>query len=304
VPELTDHAELPVEIAEAAKAGNLVLFIGAGVSRLVGLPSWDGLAKSVLEEIRRKGYLNYFEVEYLAKLDAKKQLSIADIIAKENGIKIDFKRYLSSVEIDDGIYEYINSIGCSYVTTNYDGLLRPKLDKTDKETPEYAKRYFKKEEILAGVLNDPPVVVHLHGFVDEPDSMVMTTREYLQHYEDENVKQFLREMFLKKTVLFIGYGLEEAEILEHILRRGSAKDGKEKKRFLVDGFFRAEVALHNQLCRYYENSFGVHLIGFIRDSEDYGALETLVRNWVDKIEVRKPGLVEDYEFMMRRLKDE
>jgi hypothetical protein len=295
---------LPPEIADAAKAGNLVLFVGAGVSRLVGLPAWDGLAKYVLEDIRKKGFLNYFEIQYLEKLDPKKQLSIADIIAKENKFKLDFKKYLIPPESECKIYEYVNSIGCSYVTTNYDDLIKPFLMENEKETPSETKRIYHKEKMLAGVLNERSVVVHLHGFMEDRDSMVVTAREYLEHYENANVQQFLGELFAKKTVLFIGYGLEEAEILEHILRRGSVGSESERKRFLIDGFFGAEQSLYSQLESYYNKSFGVHLIGFIRDNEDYRGLETMLRSWKDEIEVRDTLLTEDYDFLVRTLKDE
>ena len=63
-------------------------------------------------------------------------------------------------------------------------------------------------------------VVHIHGCVDDPDSMVITTRDYLDHYSTTEVQDFLRYLFEKKTVLFLGYGLEEIEVLEYILRRG------------------------------------------------------------------------------------
>jgi hypothetical protein len=55
--------------------------------------------------------------------------------------------------------------------------------------------------------------------------------------------------------------------------------------------------LYDKLHNYYEKSFGVHLLGFIRDHENYMGLEATVKSWVSRIEIRKPPLVADKEFM-------
>ncbi|MBF0539272.1 MAG: hypothetical protein HQL03_13570 [Nitrospirae bacterium] len=41
--------DLPVEIIDAVDNGTLAVFIGAGVSRLVGCLGWDELAKNLVE---------------------------------------------------------------------------------------------------------------------------------------------------------------------------------------------------------------------------------------------------------------
>ena len=94
---------------------------------LLNLPSWEGLAKNALEDLRKKKYLNYSEVEQLSNLDAKKQLSISDLIARENDEEIDISEFLPVTEKGDSIYKTINDIGCVCVTTNYDELLSPRF---------------------------------------------------------------------------------------------------------------------------------------------------------------------------------
>ena len=47
-PDLREIPDIPPEIQQAALNGDLVLFVGAGVSMLVGLPSWSDLAWSGL----------------------------------------------------------------------------------------------------------------------------------------------------------------------------------------------------------------------------------------------------------------
>ena len=78
IQELREIPDLPDELYQAGLNGELILFIGAGVSRLVNLPSWGGLALKVLSKLREEGAINYSELEQLSKLDPKRQLSIAD----------------------------------------------------------------------------------------------------------------------------------------------------------------------------------------------------------------------------------
>ena len=301
-PELTDNPGLPEEIRQAALNGELVLFVGAGVSMLLGLPSWSELAGKILEELHGNGFLDYSEVDQLNTLDPRKRLSIADTIAEENDYSIKYKDHLESDPSDgEGIYKALNAIGCMCVTTNYDRLLSPRYKDAEADagsvTPAPVNRVSEREKFFAGLLNEPGTVVHLHGCCSEPETMIVTTKDYLEHYDHKNIQKFLERLFKEKVVLFLGYGLEEAEILEHILRRGRVLKEGDRRRFSLQGFFRSQEPLYKKLCKYYEISFGVHLIGFERDKENYKTLEPIIESWAPKLEIRQPSLVKEVDFM-------
>src|SRR3970040_1263524 len=89
-----------------------------------------------------------------------------------------------------------------------------------------------------------------------------------------------------KTVLFLGYGLEEIEVLEYILRRGSAADKDTSphiRRFILQGFFNSEIALLEMLRNYYLETFNVDLIGFPKDYKYYEQQEQILDSWSDKL---------------------
>lgn len=291
--DLRSDPDLPREIKEAALDGKLVLFIGAGASMLVGMPSWGGLAYEALKSLRVENFINFAELEQLQCLDPKKQLSIAKVIADEKGFDLKLDQYMSAKE-DSKIYEYLNSIGAVCVTTNYDHELSPNIkNESDGSIPVASlKRISGADEISTAFLRDPGTVIHLHGDMDKAEDMIVTTRDYLEHYDNDNVKEFLGELFEQYTILFIGYGLEEAEILEHVLRRGNVRDegeGVALKRFSLQGFFNSEQPLYEQLSKYYKKSFGVELIGFTRDHKDYAQLEKIIKDWEEDVEVRPPS---------------
>lgn len=299
IPDLRGIPDLPPEIAQSALEGGFVLFLGSGVSMLVGLPSWGELAWKTLEDLRQKGCTDYSELQQLAGLDPKRLLSIANNIASENGIHLDYQKHLTHDGENIGIYDYLNRIGCVCVTTNYDDLLKPRfqIGPNPSVTPYSVTRISKREEFHAGRLDNPGTVVHLHGSISEPTTMILTTDDYLKHYDDAAVQNFLKELFHKKTVLFMGYGLDEAEILEHILRRAGVKHTEEKKRFALQGFFKSQDQLYRRLYAYYKNTFGIHLIGFVRDYKDYAQLEDIAKTWAEQIEVRPTPLVDTITLM-------
>lgn len=297
---------VPGEIIEAAKDGRLVLFVGAGASMMVGMPSWGGLAVAALNSLVESGCINYSELEQLKKLDPKKQLSIADFISQEKGIPLDLSQHLKA-RWTSSIYPNINSIKATCVTTNYDHELNPQSleDVSEKETKPSVVRKSGVENLQAADLKVPGTVIHLHGDMDNPDTMIVTTRDYLAHYDDIKVQHFLSELFRDYVVVFIGYGLEEAEILEHILRRSGVKDNDNvRQRFLLQPFFKNEQSLYEQLKVYHQKSFGVHLIGYTRDEKDYRQLEDVIAQWALKLNVRPPSLVDDIDMMDRILNDE
>ena len=55
---LRPESKLPEEIIEAA---NLVLFVGAEISRIAGYPSWDGFANAVVNQLVKNEVIDHHE---------------------------------------------------------------------------------------------------------------------------------------------------------------------------------------------------------------------------------------------------
>jgi hypothetical protein len=306
IQDLREIFDPPDEIIQAGLDGELVLFIGSGISMLLGMPSWDDLANKALDELREMKCLNYSEIEQLKNLEPKKKLSIASLIANDCKVELNFKKYLTGKNEGDSIYKAINDIGCTCVTTNYDELLAPRFIETKKGSTTAAPiaRITERDKLFVKLLNEPGTVVHLHGAISNQKTMILTTEQYLEHYNDEKVQIFLSDLFKKKVILFLGYGLEEAEILEYIFRKGSAIVTNERRRFALQAFFYSQKPLYDNLHNYYEKVFGVHLLGVLRDHENYKCLEKIVKLWAKQIKTRKPSLVNDVDFMDEVLSDD
>ena len=85
IPEPND-VDIPSEVIDAAVAGKLTFFIGNGLSRLYGYPSWGGLADSMLTELAKDKDipLSFNDAELIKALPIKTKISIADSYFKDN----------------------------------------------------------------------------------------------------------------------------------------------------------------------------------------------------------------------------
>lgn len=298
---------IPQELQQAAKEFNLVIFVGAGVSRLIGCLSWQELADAALRHLAGKGLISFGDARQLASLDAKKRITIASQISESAGQRLEIEKFLLPEKSRDSkIYEYLNGIGCAYVTTNAD----PYMDQAPlkaqaasgeaaTQPPGEAKLVCWPSQFRVGLLRERGMVIHLHGSVAEPNSLIFTETQYLEHYINPRVTGFLQELFYHHTVLFIGYGLEEAEILEHILRKGSQDPTHGRHRFMLQGFYSHQQRIFDHLHTYYKSTFGVEIVPFDLDGLEYQQLEKIVEDWAGRLEVGQPLLADDLDFVLR-----
>ncbi len=298
---------VPDQIRQAAKEARLVLFIGAGVSRLMGAPSWDEFAGLVLEQLVCSKSITYAELKQLSNLDARKRLSIALQIAETDELKIDFDKLIHRKGSDSSkIYEHLRSIDCVYVTTNYDEYLDTEQSRAKVTLSTDGEPYGRiKSELICrphqfqnSILRKQGAVIHLHGSLKDRDSMIMTTPHYINHYANSDVKSFLHDLFSSQTVLFIGYGMEEWDILEYLLTKGRHAISRTSQFFMLMGFYSHQEKTFDHLYKYYKELLGVELIHFILDFLDHSQLEKIMESWSVSIEIGTPLLSDDYKFVM------
>jgi hypothetical protein len=324
--ELLTLPNVPDGLREAARRGLLVPFVGAGVSRLAGCPSWVGFADAVLRSLIQAGKFSYSQLDQVRNLNPRVKLSFARRLAKDSKVAIDYKALLHSVARSDHkdgcqVYRSLFKLGSIFVTTNYDEWLDDRIPEvgaalTPPSSPSNASRIapmrvvYKVEEFIPSLLNLPNTVIHLHGSVLDPDKMILTTGDYLKHYandrgsadaEGENrVLTFLEYLFSNRSVLFIGYGLEELEILEYVLLKAGKRansSSRELRHYILQPFFSHEEVLLRSFRSYYRNECAVELIPFRRDDKDYGQLVDVLEDFARKIPAVPPLVLQKAQEM-------
>lgn len=302
IKDIPDIPKVPREILKSASAGRLVIFIGAGVSRIIGCPSWKNFSLNYLRYLYENKCINYYEYENLSKLDARKLLSICrKILEDKKDIKPpDIKSLLKgdeSLNEKYKIYESLCAFNSIYVTTNYDDYLDQVVQKSypgistvsksmlqpniGKEQNKANKILYEPEELLVSNL-DLGTVVHLHGSIKDEKSMIMTIVDYMRHYErDSKPAVLIEEIFKSYTVLFVGYGLEEYEILEFMISKSQTGKG-ELKHFMLYPIFKIERNLLEFQGKYYAD-LGIQLVPYPIDENGYEHLAIVIYEWAKQI---------------------
>lgn len=197
-PELDDTLRGALTgLAEHARRGRLVPFVGSGVSVSAGLPTWDDLIRDLsrdrlapesAEEFRRLSVLDQAEVlEDLHGSRAAFTSAIADRTrATRYGLAPALLAGLPTTEA---------------VTLNYDELYE--MAAADARRPV---------AVLPGEAADAGGrwLLKLHGSVSEPQSIVLTRRDYLGYRKGrEALSALAKALLLTRHLLFVGFGLAD-----------------------------------------------------------------------------------------------
>ncbi len=313
---------LPDELRAAATAGALSFFVGNGVSQLCGLPSWNQLADRMLECLQTHKKIDHLTLELLKRRSTKLKISIADNLFKENWksteriqeltYKSVLMNKLSETEIEKNpVYASIAKCGVKFITTNYDNILANALEgnleaepienteigNTDSEAATVVKKAARQVHILDGlsdvdttsVLNEN-IIFHIHGSIADESKIVASTQDYMNLYGNKENQKLLLRLMKRQTVVFIGYGLDELELLDIIVRAARSDDREHlhSKFHLLLPLYKYEKSIANHLESYYK-SLGISLHLFCMDTNGYHNLGDVLELWATELVTLKRG---------------
>ena len=253
------------------------IFVGAGIPKLIGFPTWQEVAKKMLEYTWNskspfdRSLFNLSdkqELEYMiSREELKNVLTSCKDRFRENGKIEDYYRKLEKLFYDERKYKNIQNDGYAellklsersfFVQTNVDLSL-------EKYIKNYRDIKIFVNTSLPIVDSDIPVsaIVYLHGVITDRDSLVFTEDEYNAFYQkNENFKTFLRRVFATYDVFFLGYGLSDKEILDAIV-----KSDTKRSRFLALGKTARGGAKNKIFSSRLKNHYGIEVIEY--DTEE------------------------------------
>lgn len=213
------------ELREKYNKGNLVPFIGAGLSVPFNIPDWGGMIKDCaiefgIQNVENIDFLPVLEFDlkkydYWAAIDnVKKYLNRTDADIQEYIQKRILKVTGNIDEKADNNYLDLRVKGISLIfTTNYDHLIskfvKPEL---------MAINLDELDESIQNIIsqNDKVRIFHLHGNISKPSSIVISSEKYRELYQKPNYIKLLEMFGGVKTFLFLGFSFSDIYIQQII----------------------------------------------------------------------------------------
>jgi len=194
--------------------GKLVVFAGAGISRFVGMPSWEQLITPLASQLG------------IDPLDAN-ILDIPQYYVTQNAQG----RYLLNKHICESLtsktiqfspaHEFIKQLPTPVIiTTNFDLL----FEKTFDETPSVRYHKVIADDDLTYWDNQARLLIKMNGCISQPGSLVIARNDFWEYRTKRPALcDKLKSLMAESTFLFVGFSFRDpvfellyAEVLNHL----------------------------------------------------------------------------------------
>lgn len=194
----------PQELISELGKGNVVLFVGAGLSQGAGLPGWLDLIQPLAETVGYPlpGDRRHITGDHLLRAA---QYFVNQRGRNALGIYLRERLDTTQVKLSEPLKLVVRLPIQTIYTTNYDDLLERALREAKRPfVPVTTSRQ------LAYASSDWARLVKMHGSWEQPDALVVTQTDYNQYFRTHAlIAQQLSVSLIDKTFLFIGYGLDD-----------------------------------------------------------------------------------------------
>lgn len=204
------------------------IFIGAGFSKEAGAPSVYDLKNAILDEIHDTNAKEVHENNSLADLS---NFFVNEVCLGSRNPLIRILReafeFIPKCMDDHKLLANIPHFKRIF-TTNYDTLLENSYEQNEVRVI--------RNDADCAYINKPFTVFKIHGDFTDSDSVVITSDDYNQFFTSNKnpiMWDLVKAEFATKNILFIGYSLEDDNILDIIRRVSDAQGKNQNEMFLI-----------------------------------------------------------------------
>ncbi len=187
-------------LAEEILEKRLAVFVGAGCSMSLGLPSWVDLIEGLLEKYNIKS-----KERDVFRLASRLERELGPLKLREEIAASLRVNEIGKSDLHDALVNLETNL---FITTNYDTLLED---------------YFKLKGISPSIIVDPKdipsiaptrkTIVKLHGDLNSPASLVITAADYTRYKsEDKAFIDWLNSVAVQRSILFVGASFDDPRL--------------------------------------------------------------------------------------------
>lgn len=273
---------MPDEIKNAIDNNTLYIFVGAGVSRLYGYPSWEQLGKNLISTAVKLRVMSRSEKATLLSGDFSpmQYVTIAYNCLKKGTSKTRAQKLIISeleLERQKGYEDKVTKI-CNYLFNYHSPIITTNADKSLDTSKAFTGKNIIYNFAEWDGNNDFNILYHLHGSIDKFESMVFTSEQYARAYMNEaRFGENLKKLFgSDRTILFIGYGMNEFELLRYFLK--PSKLPNKPNLFMLSGYLDRDFIKY-KFDKTYFKSLGIDVLYFSIEKYGYDALINVLEKW-------------------------
>jgi hypothetical protein len=271
------------EVRQAYRRGELVLFVGEGLSEAAGLPSRVELVGRLVELARARGA----RAEALTEIDALlkagsavKALSAARDAVGEQEFAVVVRKSFDDRALVKQLPELGLAIGAlaprlrTVLTTNLDEL----LERT------FHGEWSALHRATAGMAREENVILKLHGTLRDPQTWVLTQDQYERAmYNDPQQSEGIAAIFATRPILFVGHALDDDDFAQLLGKTRALAGGQAPRHFALVP--EASIAPYASKLR---EGAGVRLIGYPNADGRHAEVPGILR-WLAEAESAAPA---------------
>jgi hypothetical protein len=284
-----DEKHFSTKLRPRVARGDMIAFVGAGLSARAGFADWRGLLAKLEEAVGSQQLgapITRTKNADLADLSWQAEV-LRDAVEKAKGdyFGILASHFRGPGTRDAGIRTFAGLPFSHFITTNYDVSLERALVEAKKRPVvvnwRAAGEHARVMKGFRSARSRRPYLIYLHGRFDAPASIVLSERDYRAQYvrSDETVKK-LFAVFSMRSALFVGFSLRDLDVLSVFRQVRAADEDAEHFAILpnLDAKNRRIPERDLQQLRLrYANKFGINAVFYEPGGERHPRLVNVLR---------------------------
>lgn len=248
------------EIAYAAASKKLCFFTGTGFSKAVtsnNAPNWRALLESLCDLTANpnnlKSVLFPADKNYPLSLEEAAQIVEIELLKTNKLIHHEVANLINALTLtgdNSSISDFLAKNSFRVITTNYDKLVEKLSGEQDCHSITPGRPIPRSQTRVE--------IYHVHGSVDSPENMVVTSDDYFNFINNESYfSRKLSTVLHENTVVILGYSLSDTNLKAIISDyKGFSRDHSiSSNLFLIS---KAKVDQH--IKSYYSHCYGIRVL--------------------------------------------